>query len=105
MRSDGDHHAFMNAPSQGPERPDSALPIEEVQTLIRPLIGLVVSLPWKGYGSAIFLELGRLAPLEYPRQRHNEGEACISVQWDWRVESKTKVLYGSSNSGPNIEEG
>jgi hypothetical protein len=82
-----------------------ALSIGEVQMLINPLIGLTVSLPWKGYGSAIFFELGRLAPLESPRQRHNNGEACISVEWDWRVESHASVLYGSSNSGPKIEEG
>jgi hypothetical protein len=64
-----------------------------------------VSLPWKGYGSAIFLELGRLSPLEGGRQRQNKGEACISFEWDWRIEKETAVLYGSSNSGPTIEKG
>ena len=42
---------------------DTVFPIEEFQALVHPLIGLPVALPWKGYGSAIFLELGRLAPL------------------------------------------
>jgi hypothetical protein len=78
---------------------------EEFQELIQPLLGLTVSLPWKGYGSAIFLELGALAPLELPRQHHNEGEACIFISWDWRVEGETAVLYGSSNSGPKMEAG
>ena len=84
---------------------DIARPIEDFQVLIQPLVGLTVSLPWKGYGSAIFLELGKLAPLKPPRQRHNEGDACISVEWDWRVESGATVLYGSSNSRPKIASG
>ena len=73
--------------------------------LVQPLIGLTVSLPWKGYGSAIFLELGELALLDSGRQHHNKGQACISVEWDWRVEAEETVLYGSSNSGPEIESG
>jgi hypothetical protein len=78
---------------------------EEFQTLVQPLVGLTVALPWKGHGSAIFLELGKLSPLESKRQHHNKGEACISVEWDWRVESRSSVLYGSSNSRPKIEQG
>lgn len=78
---------------------------DPVQALVQPLVGLTVSLPWKGYGSAIFFELGELKPLKSQRQHHNVGEACISVEWDWRVESEATVLYGSSNSGPEIEEG
>src|SRR5438876_852462 len=78
---------------------------EEFQELIQPLLGLTVSLPWKGYGSAIFLELGSLAPLESQRRHHNKGEACVSVEWDWRVEAEAEVLYGSSNSRPKIEAG
>lgn len=72
--------------------------------LVRPLIGLPVSLPWKGYGSTIFLELGQLSPLQ-PRQHHNPGEACIWIDWDWRMEQGVEVLCGSSNSGPAIEKG
>jgi hypothetical protein len=84
---------------------DIVLSSEAFQELVQPLIGLTVSLPWKGYGSAIFLELGALAPLESPHQRHNEGEACIAVEWDWRVEAEAAILYGSSNSRPKIEAG
>ena len=78
---------------------------EDFPAFVRPLLGLMVSLPWKGYGSAIFLELGQLAPLESPRQHYNQGESCISVEWDWRVEAEAASLYGSSNSGPTIERG
>lgn len=72
--------------------------------IVRSLIGLPVSLAWKGNGSAIFLELGELAP-SGPGRRHNDGQACIGVEWDWRVEAQGTVLYGSSNSGPQIDAG
>jgi hypothetical protein len=81
-------------------------PIEEFHSLVQPLVGLPVSLPWKGYGSAIFLELGTLLPLDSSgRQRHQKGEACIAVEWDWRIEAGAKVLFGSSNSRPKIKSG
>src|SRR6516165_3804889 len=84
---------------------DTICPIEDFSSLARPLVGLPVSLPWKGYGTMIYLELGRLAPVTSPRQHHGRGEACISVDWDWRVEAGSGILYGSSNSGPEIESG
>jgi hypothetical protein len=34
-----------------------------------------------------------------------EGEAYIWVEWDWRVEEGAHILYGSSNSGPEIALG
>jgi hypothetical protein len=80
-------------------------PMDEFQALIRPLIGLAVALPWKGYGSAIFLELGRLSPRDSQRQHHSQGEASISVEWNWRVECGVSVLYGSSNRSPAINQG
>ncbi len=78
--------------------------IAQFDDFVRPLSGLPVSLAWKGYGSAIFLELGQLAPVE-GMQNHQRGEACIFIEWDWRVEDSTTVLYGSSNSQPKIEKG
>lgn len=81
------------------------LTLDEANLLIRPLVHMPISLPWKGHGSAIFLELGNLAPLERPRQRHQNGDATIYIGWDWRVEDGSRVLYGSSNSKPEIEDG
>jgi hypothetical protein len=78
---------------------------EQFEDLTRPLIGLPVSLPWNGYGSAVFFELGDLSPRESKRAHHNKGAACISVEWDWRVEAGSAVLYGSSNSRPRIDAG
>jgi hypothetical protein len=85
--------------------PQSPLTIDEANLLVRPLVGMPISLPWKGHGSAIFLELGNLAPLERPRQRRQNGQVTIYVGWDWRVEKGSRVLFGSSNSKPEIEDG
>ncbi|MRW84771.1 DUF3027 domain-containing protein [Pseudoduganella sp. FT26W] len=85
--------------------PDTSLTLDEANLLIRPLVHMAISLPWKGRGSAIFLELGNLASLERPRQRHQNGEATIYIGWDWRVEAGSRVLYGSSNSQPEINDG
>lgn len=85
---------------------DQACRIEDFETLVQPLVGLAVALPWKGWGSCIFLELGELAldskGKDYER---NKGQACIWIDWDWRVESGASVLYGSSNRGHKIERG
>lgn len=69
-----------------------------------PLIGLPIGHAWKGYGSAIFLELGSLAPPRSERFHHPRGERCIALEWEWRVELGSHVLFGSSNSRPEIAE-
>jgi hypothetical protein len=71
---------------------------------IAGLEGLPISLPWNGAGSAIFLELGQITP-PTGRLRYGRGEACIAVEWDWRVEYGATVLYGSSDRGPKIAAG
>jgi hypothetical protein len=87
--------------------PYTKQPIEDFQKLVQPIIGMVVSLPWKGFGTAVFFELGQLAEIETELgwRQHKNGEASIGVQWDWRVERGYEVLFGSSNSRPEMEEG
>lgn len=85
--------------------PDDTCSITEFETLVQPLIGLTVALSWKGYGSTVFLALGELTLADSKWGRRADGEACISVEWDWRVERGATVLYGSSSSGPQIERG
>lgn len=80
------------------------LTLSEANLLIQPLIGMPVSLAWKGYGSAVFLELGLLAPADSSRQR-SMGEAGITIEWDWRIEEGATVKYGSSNNRPTIKRG
>jgi hypothetical protein len=78
------------------------LSTEEFQDCVQGLHGLEVSLAWKGYGSTIFLELGRLSPPRQPLGRHGNGEACLCVDDDWRVENASSILFGSSDTRPEI---
>ncbi len=78
---------------------------QEVEDLLRSLQGLEIALAWKGYGSAVFFELGRLSPPQNNREQHARGEACVMIEWDWRVDPDSLVSSGSSNSGPKIEAG
>ena len=71
-------------------------------TETKHLIGLRVSHAWKGYGSAISLELGVLETPAEKRGRNARGETCIMIEWDWRVEEGERILFGSSNSGTEI---
>jgi len=82
---------------------NSPITVEDFNTLVQPMRGLPVALPWTGYGTAIFLELGKLLPLQSPRRRHAKGEYAVEIDWDWRVEKGDTILFGSSNSRPEID--
>jgi hypothetical protein len=65
------------------------------------LLGLPVSRIWQGYGSAIFLEFGRLQSL---RKRDGQpgsprGEWSLMIEWSWRVEGKRRIWCGSWSDG------
>lgn len=79
------------------------IPIVEFNNLVRPLLSMEVSLPWRGIGTAVFIELGELQPMSRPRQKGQDGEACVSSLWDWRIENEKKIICGSSNSRPKME--
>ncbi len=72
-------------------------PVESFAQLANSLVGLPISHVWRGYGSAIFLEFGRLEA----RYRRNgspgnpEGEASLGVEWSWRIEHQAAILCGS----------
>ncbi|MBX9911579.1 MAG: hypothetical protein K2Z25_23095 [Beijerinckiaceae bacterium] len=59
--------------------------------------GMPVSHVWCGYGSALFIELGRLTPTT----RRNggpgnpDGEIGLMIEWSWRIEEERSVLCGS----------
>jgi len=80
----------------------------EFERLITPLIGLPVNWPWRGYGSAIFLELGALrrTPRKSPRGGHRlDGQATIMIEWDWRVENPCWIEFGSSSYDKELDAG
>jgi hypothetical protein len=73
-----------------------------LQTFRDPLIGLPLSHLWRGAGSAIFLEFGRLAS----RRRRDgtlgnpRGEFGLMIEWSWRIEDSTSILCGSWSEEP-----
>ena len=60
---------------------------DELAFLVNPFIGKEVSRPWKGHGSAVFLEFGRLTD--------GKGELTIMIEWSWRVKKENSILFGS----------
>jgi len=88
--------------------PSKSIGKEEFEKLVSPLIGLEISHPWRSVGTAIFLELGSLTPNFHTRtgrRLNDSGEACIMIEWDWRVETRTEVAFGSSDSRGTIVRG
>ncbi|WP_428987984.1 hypothetical protein [Methylocapsa aurea] len=60
-------------------------------------LGMTVAHVWRGYGSALLLELGELTPScrrdgspAAPR-----GEIGLMIEWSWRIEDEQSVLCGS----------
>ena len=75
-----------------------------LQTFRDPLIGLPLSHLWRGHGSAIFLEFGRLTPSTRTRRdgthQNPRGEFGLMIQWSWRIEDITSILCGSWSDEP-----
>lgn len=63
------------------------------------LIGLPVSHVWRGYGSALFIEFGKLQPSTLVRRDGtpgaSSGELGLMIEWSWRIESGSSILCGS----------
>jgi hypothetical protein len=61
------------------------------------VVGLPISDIWRGHGSAIFLEFGRLTPTMRVTGEAGkpEGEFGLMVEWSWRVEMGERIICGS----------
>jgi hypothetical protein len=73
---------------------------EDVSALLTfrdALIGLPLSHFWRGHGSAIFLEFGRLTPTTRRTgvTGNPRGKLSLMVEWSWRIENRTSILCGS----------
>ena len=66
-----------------------------------PLIGLPVSRIWQGYGSAIFVEFGRLqsTTTRDGRAGSPRGQWTLFIEWSWRIEGKRRIWCGSWSDG------
>lgn len=71
--------------------------VSALRTFRDALIGLPLSHFWRGHGSAIFLEFGRLTPATRRTgvTGNPRGELSLMVEWSWRIENRTSILCGS----------
>jgi hypothetical protein len=87
----------------------SVISAEEFQGLVHPLIGLPVSRVWRGAGSAIFLEIGKLfkETWRYPKKKRKTtsivGQFGVMIEWTWRVERPKSILFGSWSTDRMID--
>jgi len=72
-------------------------PLEAFENLAASLIGLPISHVWRGYGSALFIECGKLRVVTKSdgSPGNPEGEVSLGVEWSWRVEDQTAIRCGS----------
>lgn len=71
--------------------------IEAFEPFAVSLVGLPISHVWRGYGSALFIEFGRLQPVaKHDGSPGNpEGEVSLGVEWSWRIEDQAAIRCGS----------
>lgn len=70
------------------------------------LISQPLSAVWRGHGSAIFLEFGRLSP---QAKRDGsvgdlQGDCTVMIEWSWRIESEDAILCGSGSEEEDWEK-
>lgn len=70
------------------------------EAFVSALVGQPVSHVWRGHGSALFLELGRL---DHSRSRHPRGAHGISIEWSWRIQDQTSVVLGTFSSDEKLD--
>lgn len=75
---------------------------DEFQRLTRRLTGMPVSKTWRGFGSAVFLEFGKLSRNDAGRAK---GEATAMLEWSWRIEKAKSVMFGSFSGERKIAHG
>ena len=73
------------------------LPSAIFETYRSTLVSQPLSALWRGHGSAIFLEFGRLSPkVKRDGSAANpQGDYTVIIEWSWRIENATSILCGS----------
>jgi len=75
---------------------------EQAFELLKILEGSEITSAWRGYGSAIFLEFGKLA--KHGESKNMQGEQTLTLEWSWRLENSDSVLVGSFDEDDKINE-
>jgi hypothetical protein len=86
----------------------AAITHEQFRELTLPMIGLPVSRAWRGYSSALFLEIGVLTEEIIPGRVDSPkvsqvGQFGISLNWHWRVERPRSIYFGSMDDDKAID--
>ena len=84
----------------------SSKPITEGQfkQMTRSLVGLPISRPWRGIGTAFYTEVGPLTQT-YKRTGHAKADRGLDFSYGWRVEGQRSVLFGSFSGKQKIQHG
>jgi len=75
--------------------------LEQFNEFFRSIINLPINLVWRGYGSAVFLEIGEISEkVIYNTKRDKsrivkEGQFGLMIEWSWRVEKQKSIYFGS----------
>ena len=77
---------------------------DEFEPLTRSFVGLEISRPWRGIGSALFVEVGPLIQA-YERTGHKKAERGFDFGYSWRVEGERSVVLGSFSNDQRINRG
>lgn len=65
-----------------------------------------LSAVWRGHGSAVFLEFGRLSP-QVRRDGtpgNSQGDFTVMIEWSWRIENENSIVCGSWSDEDGWEE-
>ncbi len=78
-------------------QPGQDTPLEAFERLAASLVGMPITNVWRGYGSAVFIELGALSPLirRDGTEGQPQGEVSLGVEWSWRIEGPDSIRCGS----------
>lgn len=76
---------------------------QEFVELSRSIVGLPITHSWRGAGSALFLELGRLHLVR--RGLDPMGVATVMIEWSWRVERVRSIEVGSWSTERRMDAG
>jgi hypothetical protein len=76
-----------------------AIESNNIDLYLQKCIGLPVSDVWRGIGSTIFIELGKLHKHSNGRKYNSKGVGDISLMFDcgWRLERKDSIVAGSDD--------
>ena len=75
---------------------------ERAIELLKILEGAEITSAWRGYGSSIFIEFGKLAKRD--DSKYMQGEQTLTMEWSWRLENSESVLVGSFDEDTKISE-